>query len=105
MNKCKTPGCGSYAINPRSSGRDPAKDLDLCDVCYWRVRAEPSLPVGKEALERIREKLIRMGAKLPIDVKGTIESAMQSGYSLALLLVDEEIAALRGLGGEGGGNV
>ena len=37
MNKCKE--CGSYAINPGRRGRDDS-DLDLCDVCYWRVRAE-----------------------------------------------------------------
>lgn len=32
--------CGSAAINPFTHGRDPAKDLHLCDVCYWRERAE-----------------------------------------------------------------
>ena len=31
--------CRSYAINPRLHGRDDT-DLDLCDVCYWRARAE-----------------------------------------------------------------
>ena len=31
--------CGSFAINPNSHGRDDT-DLDLCDVCYWRKRAE-----------------------------------------------------------------
>ena len=36
-NKCKR--CGSYAINPKHHGRDD-RDLDLCDVCYWRQRAE-----------------------------------------------------------------
>ena len=36
-NKCKR--CGSYAINPRHHGRDDT-DLDLCDVCFWRKRAE-----------------------------------------------------------------
>lgn len=32
--------CHSYAINPHLHGRDPAADLDLCDVCYWRERAQ-----------------------------------------------------------------
>lgn len=32
--------CHSYAINPTDHGRLPDVDLDLCDVCYWRVRAE-----------------------------------------------------------------
>ena len=37
MNKCTQ--CYSYAINPTSHGRD-GTDTDLCDVCYWRKRAE-----------------------------------------------------------------
>ena len=35
--KCKR--CGSYSINHNSYGRD-GSDPDLCDVCYWRKRAE-----------------------------------------------------------------
>lgn len=31
--------CGSYAINHNSHGRD-GSDGHLCDVCYWRSRAE-----------------------------------------------------------------
>src|SRR3990167_508111 len=37
MNKCIM--CGSYAINHNHHGRD-GSDPDLCDVCYWRKRAE-----------------------------------------------------------------
>ena len=33
--KCK---CGSYAINPHLYGRDNT-DQNLCDICYWRKRA------------------------------------------------------------------
>lgn len=32
--------CHSYAINPQNHGREDDVDLDLCDVCYWRKRAE-----------------------------------------------------------------
>ncbi len=32
--------CGSFAVNPDLHGREPGVDLDLCDVCYWRARAE-----------------------------------------------------------------
>jgi len=32
--------CGSYAINPGHHGRTPGEDLHLCDVCFWRSRAE-----------------------------------------------------------------
>lgn len=38
MNSCKK--CGSYAINSTLHGREKGADLDLCDVCYWQVRAE-----------------------------------------------------------------
>ena len=31
--------CYSYAINHALHGRD-GSDGDLCDVCYWRARAE-----------------------------------------------------------------
>lgn len=32
--------CGSFGINPNLHGREKDVDLDLCDVCYWRRRAE-----------------------------------------------------------------
>jgi len=32
--KCKV--CSSFAINDHLHGREKGKDLDLCDVCYWR---------------------------------------------------------------------
>jgi len=38
MGRCER--CGSYAINPLNHGRIMAVDLHLCDVCYWRKRAE-----------------------------------------------------------------
>lgn len=31
--------CGSHAINQHLHGRD-GSDPSLCDVCYWRARAE-----------------------------------------------------------------
>lgn len=34
--------CRSGAINPGHHGRDESTDLDLCDVCYWRKRAQPA---------------------------------------------------------------
>jgi len=38
VNACTR--CGSYAINPDSHGRNSSADLDLCDLCYWRKRAD-----------------------------------------------------------------
>ena len=49
MRECKE--CGSQAINPRSDGREPDVDLDLCDVCYWRKRAETYEAFIKKARE------------------------------------------------------
>ena len=47
--------CGSYAINPHLHGRDE-KDLDLCDVCYWRKRYD-------EAVEKLRGLKTKGGEK------------------------------------------
>lgn len=46
------------------------------------------------ALQRIKQKLERAGAKLPIESQGTAESAITAGMSMALLLVDDEIQTL-----------
>lgn len=37
--------CGSHAINHHLHGRD-GSDGDLCDVCYWRKRAEQEVQVS-----------------------------------------------------------
>ena len=61
MNQCIR--CRSYAINHHSHGRD-GSDKDLCDVCYWRKRAEAVLsappvgePVAHTALKQIQQHL------------------------------------------------
>ena len=38
MQRCKR--CHSWAINEKMHGRIEGTDIDLCDVCYWRARAE-----------------------------------------------------------------
>lgn len=62
--------CGSYAINPSCHGRDQS-DLNLCDVCYWRKRAESGqnltdaqLDAKADWLERLN-KLHRLLAAEP----------------------------------------
>lgn len=52
--RCKR--CFSYAINPHMNGRDKT-DLDLCDVCYWRKRAE--LVPALENVVKYSEKMVR----------------------------------------------
>ena len=49
--KCK---CGSHAINNHMHGRD-GSDADLCDVCYWRSRAD-KCRAALEQIKRIDEK-------------------------------------------------
>ena len=53
MEECKQ--CGSHAINHHLHGRD-GTDGDLCDVCYWRKRAERFNP-DWDRLEAARESL------------------------------------------------
>ena len=52
MDKCSR--CGSLAINHNCHDRD-GKDGDLCDVCYWRKRAEKA---KAELQEKLRQQRI-----------------------------------------------
>ena len=45
--------CGSFAINSNRHGRD-ATNTDLCDVCYWRTRAE----VAEQQAAQYKETLL-----------------------------------------------
>jgi len=45
--------CSSYAINPRHDGRDGVSDLNLCNVCYWRKRANQRLALLTEMMDSI----------------------------------------------------
>lgn len=45
--------CGSHAINDNLHGRQKGIDLDLCDVCYWRFRAEQAQAKASELKEAI----------------------------------------------------
>ena len=47
--------CGSQAINPGFRERPQGIDLDLCDVCFWRVRAQPELRPGRSFIRRINQ--------------------------------------------------
>ncbi len=50
--------CGSYAINPNMHGRELGKDLDLCDVCYWRVRADQEFSIQNKQSQKRKSKSI-----------------------------------------------
>jgi hypothetical protein len=53
--------CSSYAINPHCHDRDDTR-LDLCDVCWWRDKAEKAqarlaiLGEAGDALARFTEQ-------------------------------------------------
>ena len=77
MSRCKQ--CGSFAINPSAHGRADGVDLDLCDVCYWRKRAQDNLQDaqryrklraqpwsdGRLAVVRNPKESVRLGAFCP----------------------------------------
>jgi hypothetical protein len=50
--------CGSYAINPGHYGRTENDDLNLCDVCYWRARAEKLRDYLVDETKLIKVRLI-----------------------------------------------
>ena len=47
--------CRSGAINPSDHGRTEGVDLDLCDVCYWRKRAESATWPKPRPISEARE--------------------------------------------------
>lgn len=53
MKNCKQ--CCSHAINHHLHGRD-GSGSDLCDVCYWRTRAE----MATAEIERLRNERDRL---------------------------------------------
>lgn len=73
MEKCKR--CYSYAVNHHCHGRD-GSDPDLCDVCYWRTRAE----LAKDLAEG-RDHLLFRASKLECErdkYKAALENIINS---------------------------
>jgi hypothetical protein len=69
--------CSSYAVNHHCHGRD-GTDPDLCDVCFWRKRAN----------------------RKPLTDEELAEIAMQSGaYDEQLLAFARAIEAAHGIKG------
>ena len=67
--------CGSYAINPHLHGRDEGAGLDLCDVCYWRDKAESIMPVTRHLLYVCRH-VLRILNKPPPNKPGGVSRAL-----------------------------
>ena len=68
MNKCYR--CGSYAINHHAHGRD-GSEPELCDVCYWRKRAEAQRESDAQLILRTDLKLC------PEEYKGFVANALK----------------------------
>lgn len=73
----------------------PARDELHAAIDALLALVQPAVSEEAPHLQTIREKLIRAGAKLPMENKGTIESAMAGGLSIALCVVEAEIDAAR----------
>ena len=65
MSQCDR--CGSYAINHHCHGRD-GSDGDLCDVCYWRKRAERQ-PLTDELLKLLEQIYWIMKDDMPVELR------------------------------------
>lgn len=57
--------CGSYAVNDNLHGRQKGIDLDYCDVCYWRFRAEQ----WQTRAENLKESIEVMCRKCRVGIK------------------------------------
>lgn len=85
------PGDTGYSPVPRSEHSAPTR------LPLQRRPESPATPASTElaALRRVEAKLRRGGANLPAPAaQGTIESAIATGLSMALALVDDEITVL-----------
>lgn len=78
-NQCKR--CGSYAINHHSHGRD-GSDGDLCDVCYWRKRAECAVEREREACAKVCKEYAVKHAKDDDDRKAQAWMMLQCAAAI-----------------------
>ena len=98
MTSCRE--CSSYAINPGHHGRPIWKedvDNDLCDVCFWRTRAEAYKRLLAEVIlclpgysgcgdisreQRVKAECVTLlGGDMPLTLKETIQEGMPPGFT------------------------
>lgn len=81
--------CRSSAINPNLHGREKGIDLDCCDVCYWRFRAEQE----QARVKKLKEVIAIMCRRCRVGIKKCAKCAAVehlSGADLrAVLLIVE----------------
>lgn len=93
MNKCTE--CGSYAINHHRHGRD-GSDSELCDVCYWRVRATDYATLEAECT-RLKNSLLAITARHFAESwkKRTSDAELEQYLSAGIAQLEAERDALR----------
>lgn len=87
MKRCQR--CNSAAINPHIHGRNEGVDLDLCDVCYWRKRAE----VVGDTL--IRHALVVAAAGYTTAIAAKTDPTVEQeylAYLIGLYVPDDQIS-------------
>ena len=104
MKECNR--CGSYAVNPGRSGRDETSDLDLCDVCYWRQRAEHAVAAEREACADAESDAGRLALELECLLQSISDMPTVSRWwesaNEALDLHRSRLDAIRASGAKGG---
>lgn len=67
MEKCKR--CYSYAISHHCHGRD-GSDPQLCDVCFWRKRAELAMQHQETIEEMVARRVSEHACAMSLDKMG-----------------------------------
>ena len=95
MNKCTE--CGSCAINHHCHGRD-GSDPELCDVCYWRVRATDYATLEAECA-RLKNSLLAITTRHFAEgwKKRTSDAELEQYLSAGIAQLEAERDKLAGL--------
>jgi hypothetical protein len=95
MKQC---ACGSYAINHHSHGRD-GSDADLCDVCYWRTRAERLRDERNQIIEQCAEvcEQKRAACQAALALLGEHETVARACAKSRIQQAEDDAAAIRAL--------
>ena len=85
-----------FALIPKGDGYNSAYADTLSDAVEYIGQIEQQRDELAEALERVSNQLKQAGASIPApENKGTPESAIATGMSIALLLIEESLAKYR----------
>ena len=92
MRQCD---CGSYAINPSKHGRDDFSDLNLCDVCYWKSRADTAYLRGfADARERSGDE-VHFNSQAILLAAGEMTASELRCVRAVLVLKERAIRAIK----------